>query len=67
MSEPSPPGWTDPRAGVVLAIAAVVVLSPLRAAPGESPWPVTLALAGVLGAVALGGWLVLRKTPPPAE
>jgi heme A synthase len=52
---------------VGLVVVAVLFLSPLRAAPGESPWPLALALASVFGAVALGGWLVLRKTPPPAE
>ncbi len=67
MSEPSPPGRADPRWAVGLVVVAVLFLSPLRAAPGESPWPLALALASVFGAVALGGWLVLRKTPPPAE
>jgi hypothetical protein len=64
--EPAAPGW-DPKVLVAVAIVAVVALSPFRAAPGQSPWPAALALTAVFSGVALVGWLVLRRTPPPPE
>lgn len=63
MSEPAPSA-SSLRWLAGLAVVAIVLFLPLRAAPGESPWPAALGFAAFGTLVGLGGWWVLRQPPP---